>query len=83
MTNKVCNVCGVEKPIEVFRVKSRRCKECQNMINKEYSKHYYVQHRERLKEFGIKNYHAKAGEKKKVGRPRNPEYYKEEQEQAL
>ena len=52
-------------------------KECQNMINREYSKHYYVQHRERLKEFGIKNYHAKAGDKKKVGRPRNPEYYPE------
>ena len=77
MKNKVCNVCEVEKAPEAFRVKLRRCKECQNMINREYSKHYYVQHRERLKEFGIKNYHAKAGDKKKVGRPRNPEYYKD------
>jgi len=34
-------------------------------------------HRERLKQIGIKNYHAKAGDKKKVGRPRNPEYYKD------
>ena len=67
-SSKVCNICGIDKPIDQFF--DRRCKECQYAINKQYSKEYYKIHRQRLIELNKLNYKLKNGHRKKIGRPR-------------
>ena len=76
-TQKTCNICLIDKSVSDFRINSRRCKACQNNINKSYSKTYYENHKERLIKDVKNNYYTKTAniEKKKVGRPRNPAYY--------
>jgi len=78
-TKKKCNKCLIDKSVVAdFRINSRRCKACQNNINKSYSKTYYENHKDRLIKDVKNNYYIKTAhiEKKKVGRPRNPAYYK-------
>ena len=73
--HKICNICEMDKALSDFRVNARRCKACQNQINKAYSKQYYQQHKDRLKDVILNRYHEKASHSKPVGRPRKPEYY--------
>jgi DNA primase len=72
---KTCNICNIEKPLDAFRIKSRRCIQCQYAINQEYSKQYYDLHRQRLQQVNKANYREKVKTIGKRGRPRNPLYY--------
>ena len=69
-TTKVCKICGIDKPIEDFRVNLRTCKKCQLEKNKMYMKNYYETHRERLITENKQNYYKKNLVRNPNGRPK-------------
>jgi hypothetical protein len=72
MKSRVCNICHIEKILDEFNINQRRCRCCQYEKNKEYSKNYYQQHKERLIQMNIQNYKTKvkSANSAPVGRPR-------------
>jgi hypothetical protein len=80
MDYKICNICGIGKPMEEFQVNHRRCKKCQYEINKTYSKQYYQQHKKRLIDLNKVNYRIRNPNPNKNGRPK---IYHVEEERVL
>lgn len=64
MKTKKCIKCGIEKPIDDFRISRNSCKKCE----REYSRNYNESHKEKFKEY----YQNHKEEKRKQHR----EYYK-------
>lgn len=84
-TEKVCKYCGISKPLEKFRPKSRMCNQCtnsrQNLNRIGKNRRYYLKHTDEIKARVTKYYYKKKQEQEQQQQEQQEQQVQEQEQQ--